>query len=124
MNTIPIHGGYRKGAGQPKPKHTPAPWVVSGPYGVNHDTNYIIKHRSAHADGGAHATVNVLHITPEARATAKANADLIAASPDLLHALKFLLADYLAVNGPERTGSNVPLDKAREAIAKAQGETY
>jgi hypothetical protein len=47
---------------------------------------------------------------------------LEASAPDLLEALEFLLADYIAVNGPERTGSDYPADKARAAIAKAKGE--
>jgi hypothetical protein len=45
-----------------------------------------------------------------------------ASAPNLLEALEFLLADYIAINGPERTGSDIPADKARVAIAKAKGE--
>ena len=43
-----------------------------------------------------------------------------AAAPDLLEALQFLLADYIAISGPELTGSNEPLNRARAAIAKAK----
>lgn len=57
----------------------------------------------------------------EDHATAIANAHLLAAAPDMLAALEFLLADYLAVEGPRHTASNVPLDKARAAINKAKG---
>jgi hypothetical protein len=46
---------------------------------------------------------------------------LESAAPDLLEALEFLLADYIAINGPERTGSDYPEGKARAAIAKAKG---
>jgi len=49
------------------------------------------------------------------------NANLIAAAPDLLSALRFLLADYVAINGETLTGSSVPADMARAAIAKAEG---
>lgn len=49
------------------------------------------------------------------------NAHLIAAAPDLLSALRFLLADYVAINGETLTGSSVPADMARDAIAKAEG---
>jgi hypothetical protein len=49
------------------------------------------------------------------------HAKLIASAPDLLSALEFLLADYLAINGESLTGSSVPADKAREAIRKAKG---
>jgi hypothetical protein len=50
-----------------------------------------------------------------------ANANLIAAAPDLLSALRFLLADYIAINGEKLTGSSVPADMARAAIEKAEG---
>jgi hypothetical protein len=51
-----------------------------------------------------------------------ANAHLIAAAPDLLSALEFLLADYIAINGEKLTGSSIPSDKARVALRKAKGE--
>lgn len=51
----------------------------------------------------------------------KANAHLIAASPDLLEALRFLLADYIAIQGDQLTGSSVPIEMARAAISKAEG---
>jgi len=50
-----------------------------------------------------------------------ANASLIAAAPELLSALRFLLADYEAIRGEELTHSGVPADIARAAIAKAEG---
>ena len=50
------------------------------------------------------------------------NAHLISACPDLLSALQFLLADYVAIGGEKLTGSSVPADMARAAIAKAKGE--
>jgi hypothetical protein len=49
-------------------------------------------------------------------------AHLIAAAPELLSALELLLADYIAINGENLTGSSVPADKAREALRKAKGE--
>jgi len=51
-----------------------------------------------------------------------ANARLIAAAPDLLSALEFLLADYIAIQGEKLTASSIPADKAREALRKAKGE--
>jgi len=36
--------------------------------------------------------------------------------------LRFLLADYIAIQGDELTGSSVPLEMARAALAKARGE--
>ena len=51
----------------------------------------------------------------------KANAHLIASAPELLSALRFLLADYIAINGEKLTGSGVPVEMAQAAIAKAEG---
>jgi hypothetical protein len=50
-----------------------------------------------------------------------ANACLISAAPDLLSALKFLLADYIAIEGERLTGSDAPLKMALSAISKAEG---
>jgi hypothetical protein len=47
--------------------------------------------------------------------------DLISAAPDLLEALEFLLADWIAINGDRITGSRVPAEKAIAAIKKAKG---
>lgn len=48
--------------------------------------------------------------------------DLASAAPDLLEALQFLLADWIAINGDRITGSRVPAEKAIAAIAKAKGK--
>ena len=50
------------------------------------------------------------------------DARLIAAAPELFDALLFLLADYVAIGGEKLTGSSVPAELARAAIAKATGE--
>jgi hypothetical protein len=48
-------------------------------------------------------------------------ARLISSAPDLLEALRFLLADYIAIEGERLTGSDAPLKMALSAIAKAEG---
>ena len=63
-----------------------------------------------------------LAITHNCKPKAVATANLIASAPDLLSALEFLLADYLALNGELLTRSTIPADKAREALRKAKGE--
>jgi hypothetical protein len=84
-----------------KTLHTPGPW--------KHDPTWgIIKHGKSE--------ICALH------SGNLANANLIASAPDLLSALEFLLADYIAINGENLTGSSVPADKAREALRKAKGE--
>jgi hypothetical protein len=50
-----------------------------------------------------------------------ADAHLIAAAPDLLSALRFLVADYIAIEGEKLTGSSVPIEMAQAAILKAEG---
>jgi hypothetical protein len=81
--------------------HTPAPW--------KHDPTWgIIKHGKSE--------ICALH------SGNLANANLIVSAPDLLSALEFLLADYIAINGEKLTGSSIPSDKAREALRKAKGE--
>jgi hypothetical protein len=46
----------------------------------------------------------------------------VSSTSDLIPALEFLLADYVALNGENLTGSSIPADKAREALRKAKGE--
>lgn len=83
-----------------KNQHTPGPW--------KHDENWgLIKYGKTE--------ICALHSGNEA------NAHLIASAPDLLSALRFLLADYIAINGEKLTGSSVPADMARAAISKAEG---
>lgn len=80
--------------------HTPGPW--------KHDETWgLIKYGKTE--------ICALHSGNEA------NANLIAAAPDLLSALRFLLADYVAIEGEKLTGSSVPVEMARAAIAKAEG---
>jgi hypothetical protein len=87
--------------------HTPGPWQVS-PYG-----NITSKSLTV---------AKVEQMPGNYESEKQANARLIASAPDLLSALEFLLADYIAINGENLTGSSVPADKAREALRKAKGE--
>jgi hypothetical protein len=87
--------------------HTPAPWQVSPLGNVMKNSLKI-------------AIVEQMPSNDENERMA--NARLIAAAPDLLSALEFLLADYIAINGEKVTGSSVPADKARAALRKAKGE--
>jgi hypothetical protein len=85
--------------------HTPGTWEAKDQWG------YIKVHS---ADNG----VCVIHGLDS---KAQANARLIASAPDLLEALEFLLADWIAINGDRITGSRVPAEKAIAAIRKAKG---
>lgn len=97
--------------------HTPGPWsvgsdmwpyirTISGPVGV----------RIGYATTGASYGVESYSITPE---EAAANAHLMAAAPDLLAALEWIMEAFLV--GDDWIGVPVA-DAARAAIAKAKGE--
>jgi len=66
---------------------------------------------------------NMTSNTIETTGTAADSKSNLSPAADLLEALQFLLADYIAINGPELTGSNEPLNRALAAIAKAKGMT-
>lgn len=81
-----------------KTPHTPGPWKHDETWGlIKHGKTEICALHSGNA----------------------ANAKLISAAPDLLEALEFLLADWIAINGDRITGSRVPAEKAIAAIQKA-----
>lgn len=84
-----------------KTQHTPGPW------NLNVDSVHI-------RDG-----VIVQPVTHHIDSQGIADARLISAAPDLLEALEFLLADWVAINGDRLTGSRVPAEKAIAAIEKA-----
>jgi hypothetical protein len=85
--------------------HTPGPWIKEGGTVCQVDTLQTICKTSGKDE-----------------AAQSANAHLISAAPELLEALQFLLADWIAINGDRITGSRVPAEKAIAAIAKARGE--
>ena len=92
-----------------KTLHTPAPWSVikgSPQAGIITAPNRSLG--IAEVFGGGETDI--------------ANARLIAAAPFLLEALRFLLADYVAINGEKLTQSPVPIRIAMAAIAKAEGK--
>lgn len=59
--------------------HTPGPWAAVG---RGDGERFYIHHKSDAVDGGIFCEVEALHRTKEARATARANARLIAAAPE------------------------------------------
>jgi hypothetical protein len=88
--------------------HTPGPWTA--------DVQYII--RDSNGDEIATCAIAAQLLS------ARANASVIAAAPDMLAALKGLLAQNLAL--AHEIKSSDPLwckwwDQARAAIAKAEG---
>lgn len=88
-------------------KHTPGPWMVEGRtvYALNDDgyNRFSALVQDAHTPGDE----------------LEANAQLIAAAPELLEALEALTANYADVE----QGGSKNVDKARAAIAKATGES-
>jgi len=98
-----------------KNQHTPGPWEVKSKKMLlgNKGPLCIISRKEQVkivCEIGAHSSLEN-----------HANANLIASAPDLLEALRFLVADYIAIEGEKLTGSSVPLEMARAAILKAEG---
>lgn len=97
--------------------HTPGPWRVSG--GGSTDV---------FADDGSHvARVGVRTAVGTAYVVALTNARLIAAAPDLLEALEWMVDNDETNEGGEWDEENAywidGLNKARAAIKKARGES-
>lgn len=89
-------------------KHTPGPWVKKGIHwtGKNNEIVFV-------SNGPAFGSESDFE-------SAKANARLIAAAPELLEALEDLCECILETRGPSAT---LALKSARAAIAKAKGES-
>jgi len=85
-------------------KHTPGPWGIY----FNSKDDFVV--RKMFDDGTESHAVARVH-------SGAANARLIAAAPDLLNAVRFLLSN------PDNRISKADRDAAYNAIAKATGET-
>jgi len=85
-------------------QHTPAPWIYSG---IKNEEKVSVTIFSGE-NGNLVGTIT----------TTNANANLIAAAPDLLDALKALMVTEDMLRNPKCQ----VMQSARRAIAKAQGE--
>ena len=99
-------------------KHTPAPWVL-----VN--TGRVASHRHVMTEGGC-AIANICDRGVLDSEECEANANLIAAAPKLLEALKQVLQSlqfahsaYPEIDGKVKAYED--MSRAREAIAEAEG---
>ena len=95
--------------------HTPGPWTVEE-YG-DEDAPALVIHKNTETRVCFMATPGS-HGDP---AKIEADAHLIAAAPELLAALKQLVADYQDVPDPTDEDGQAVFDTARAAIAKAEG---
>jgi len=89
-------------------KHTPGPWTLD-----DRGYKYIV-----HKPGDGYITRDICRMDSSTMAAfaQEANARLIAAAPDLLNAVLFLLGN------PDNRISRADVNAARAAIAKATGE--
>jgi hypothetical protein len=101
-----------------KHTHTPGPWNRLDRPESSLDDSRILTHIS----NGSHIICTLGTTCTDGSPSHSANAQLISAAPDLLSALEFLIADYIAIDGSVLTGSTYPAVKAAEAIRKAKGE--
>lgn len=98
-------------------EHTPGPWMAC--VGNGSGSFWIVHHKTDTEDGGYFGRVEALHSTEEARETARANAKLIGAAPDLLAACELVVKCYKGTASHEQ----VPAWEAvNAAIHKAKGE--
>ena len=98
-------------------KHTPGPWQAVVGNGAGDFWN--IHRKTPTIDGGYFGRVDAMHWTEEARATARADARLIAAAPDLLAALQGMLEWARRV---QERNPGMEIVAAHNAIAKATRE--
>ena len=96
--------------------HTPGPWTKQGGYLTIYTLTDCATNAIAHTLH--HANSNGSTVTRE---QAEANANLIAAAPDLLAACKRIEAWFDGCIGRGELRPNVELDAIRAAIAKAWG---
>lgn len=100
----------------PEHKRTPGPWRADNGQRVG---GFAVVHNGEPNPIGLARIVRKSEYTSGiSAATAKANAMLMAAAPDLLEALEALTANYSDVE----PGGSVNVDRARAAIAKATGQ--
>ncbi len=95
-------------------KHTPGPWAIDDGLTTRMGGPRIIAPNSKEA-------IADLWETSRVGTSAEANARLIAAAPDLLHAVKCMKAAFVRHPGNPEERKDA-LIKAIEAIAKAEGK--
>jgi hypothetical protein len=98
-------------------KHTPGPWYLR----QSDNATVFIEHSDCHLDavGNIDNRICVMPVEITSKHNSLNNARLIAASPDLLEALKEILY-YI---GDRKVATHGAMHRARAAIAKATGET-
>lgn len=95
-------------------KHTPGPWYLDE---VSADDWQVNSDLHDHCLFQITPTIGVQSLTEED----KANAQLIAAAPDMLEALQSLIVCDFGANGWTETAEQAAI-KARTAVLKATGE--
>lgn len=93
-----------------KAQHTPGPWNV----GYEHDEAYVTDHTPINAAKWAGLAQVVTHIQGDAEKNPRglANAQLIAAAPDLLEALEFVQSRMGGLSKPLQDIVNAAIFKA------------
>lgn len=91
-------------------KHTPGPWAY------HHDEHDGFDGPSVQSEFGI-----IVHMPTPEDAEGVMNAHLIAAAPELLEALKLCVEAWDCDGEPSACGYEHAVDRARQAIAKAEG---
>jgi hypothetical protein len=103
-----------------KTKFTPAPWNLSDQYGseIYNDNNLLIGQTLNFLTASAKQKKDFKVLDISDLDEIMANANLIAAAPELYEALEWCV-NYLEI---ERGEDNNPIEVAEKALAKARGE--
>lgn len=105
----------------PYSSHTPGPWKVVRRVVKDEEGE---EYRAFHIDAPSHRTMAELfepHPAFRKTAEAEANANLIAAAPDLLAALKSMLTSHGDLACCDQ-GECLSCREARQAVARAEGQ--
>ena len=103
-------------------KHTPGPWHTdTGGAGCE----FVIENQNQGYGAYTIAEIPEYLESDYTRETIAANAQLIAAAPELLEALELFVEDFTERNEPSTwmPGERAVVEQSRKAIAKAKGET-
>ena len=105
-----------------KTTHTPGPWNITynGTYGPYVDAPY--NDKSGYGAASHDVGIETDSICAPRGPNAKANAQLIAAAPDLLDALEKLRAAWVRTDSGQSLAMAHAMKKANSAIASAKGE--
>ena len=107
-----------------KARFTPGPWVFDGQNaGMTYSAGYGLLNESGESIG-IHVDCSHGFVNKHGEGVSEANANLIAAAPDMYEALRAGIEVLTALYGQRKDGpGKQAFEKMRKALSKARGET-